>query len=169
MSSDFQEWWKKFLSQDRAGLMRLAVVGVLGVGLVTFGSFGMSVPSPPSHSRGVARTPLVAQESEVGQQLTTILRKIPGVRKISVAVTLKRSIQSQIAQQSSGGQSANAPVLVTTSSGQNVVPLDQIGPLVAGVVVVSPNATNPNIRAELSQAVQTLLQVQAYQVLVLPN
>lgn len=169
MSNDFQEWWKKFLSQDRAGLIRLAIVGALGVGLVTFGSFGMSVPSPPSHSNRLAKTPLVAQEGDVGQQLTTILRKIPGVHKISVAVTLKKSIQSQIAQQANGGQNANTPVLVTTSSGQTVVPLDQVGPIVAGVVVVSPNATNPNIRAELAQAVQTLLQVQAYQVLVLPN
>ena len=87
---------------------------------------------------------------------------------MSVAVTLTRSIQSQYVDQSGVGNGTQ-PVVVTTNSGQTVVPFDQIGPAVGGVVVVAPAAARPAIRAEISEAVQTLLQIQPYQVLVLPN
>lgn len=169
MSYDYREWWKKFLSQDRGTLVRLLIIGGIGILLLGYGSFGIAVPSPPKNKSSSAISPLVAQEQAVAAQLTTILSRIPGVSSVSVAVTLGRSIQSQYAQQSAGDGTGNVPVLVTTASGESAVPLDQIGPLVQGVVVVSPSAANPNIRAELAQAVQTLLQVAPYQVLILPN
>lgn len=172
MANGYREWWNKFVNQDRKSLVRLIVIGGVGVLLLGFGSFGVPRPSPPA-AKAVAsvsqgQTPLERQEAQVGSQLAAILTKIPGVHNLSVAVTLTRSIQSQYVD-SSGNGNGTQPVVVSTNNGQTVVPFDQIGPAVGGVVVVSPSATRPLIRSELSQAVQTLLQVQAYQVLVLPN
>lgn len=170
MASNFREWWKKFSSHDRPQLYRLAGVGILGLLLLGFGSFGPSVPSPP-HST-VTKTshagPLADQEQEVSSQLTGILEKIPQVHQVSVAVTLTKSMTSQYVDSNQNGQ-GTSPVVISTNSGQAVVPLDELGPSVAGVVVVAPSAKNPVIRAELAQAVETLLQVQPYQVLILPT
>ncbi|OLZ08544.1 hypothetical protein [Sulfobacillus thermosulfidooxidans] len=169
MSNNFQEWWKKISAQDRPQLYRLIGIGLLGVLLLGFGSFGPSVPSPPHSSAPVtSKGPLVAQEQEVSSQLRQILEAIPQVHQVSVAVTLSRSMTSQYASSNASGQ-GSSPVVLTTNSGESVVPLDEIGPAVEGVVVVSPSAHNPLIRAELAQAVETLLQVQPYQVLILPS
>ncbi|MDA8205111.1 MAG: hypothetical protein M0Z36_03510 [Thermaerobacter sp.] len=172
MSSSYREWWDKFVNQDRKGFLRLVVVGGLGVLLLGFGSFGIARPSPPHHKTpNAAALPAEAierQQKQIAAQVEQILAKIPGVGQVSVAITLTRSIQSQYVDSSGGGQGTQ-PVVVSTNNGQTVVPFDQIGPAVGGVVVVTPAARRPAIRAELSQAVQTLLQVQAYQVLVLPN
>lgn len=172
MANSYREWWKKFINQDRKSLVRLMVIGGLGVVLLGFGSFGVARPSPPKKAATATNvgpmTPLEQQEHQIGAQVAAILTKIPGVRDLSVAVTLSRSIQSQYVD-SSGAGSGTQPVVVTTNSGQTVVPFDQIGPSVGGVVVVTPSADRPFIRSEVSQAVQTLLQIQAYQVLVLPN
>ncbi|AUW93519.1 MAG: hypothetical protein C7B44_10825 [Sulfobacillus thermosulfidooxidans] len=171
MASNFQEWWKKFAKEDRTKLYRLAGVGILGLVLLGFGSFGPSVPSPPHTQKAVTTThsgPLAEQEQEVSAQLTQILDDIPQVHRVSVAVTLTKSMTSQYVDTNQSGQ-GSSPVVITTNSGQAVVPLDELGPSVAGVVVVAASARNPLIRAELAQAVETLLQVQPYQVLILPT
>ncbi|MCL5116981.1 MAG: hypothetical protein M1272_07515 [Firmicutes bacterium] len=171
MSNGYREWWNKFVNNDRRGFVRLVVIGGLGVLLLGFGSFGVPRPSPPAAkpaSSVVGQSPLQRQESQIAAQVAQILSKIPGVTHLSVAVTLTRSIQSQYVD-SSGTGTGTQPVVVTTNSGQTVVPFDQIGPAIGGVVVVTPAANRPLIRSELSQAVQTLLQIQPYQVLVLPS
>ncbi len=169
MANNFQEWWKKISSRDRPQLYSLIGIGLLGVLLLGFGSFGPSVPSPPrSSQQAVTKGPLVQQEQEISQQLRQILRTIPQVHGVSVAITLSRSMTSQYASSNANSQ-GSSPVVITTNSGETVVPLDEIGPAVQGVVVVSPSARNPLVRAELAQAVETLLQVQPYQVLILPQ
>jgi stage III sporulation protein AG len=173
MPSGYREWWKKFVQQDRRGFVRLVVIGSVGVLLLGFGGFGIARPSPPS-SKGASssaaqgHSPLETQERQIAAQVGQILRQIPGVTSVSVAVTLTRSIQSQYVD-SSGAGNGTQPVVVSTNNGQMVVPFDQIGPSVGGVVVVAAAAKKPWIRAEIAQAVQTLLQIQPYQVLVLPN
>ncbi len=169
MFNNFREWWKNFSQHDRPQLYRLIGVGILGLVLLGFGSFGPSVPSPPHKSSRVSSTanPLSVQEQELSQQLSVILQDIPGVRHVAVSVTLTKSMAAQYVKGSQSGQ-GSTPVVLTTNSGQTVVPLDEVGPQIAGVVVVAPSARNPVIRSELSQAVETLLQVQAYQVLILP-
>lgn len=172
MASGYREWWNKFVHHDRKGLVRLIVIGGLGVMLLGLGSFGIARPSPPantdSHHTRMQPEAIQTQEAEIADQVEEILAKIPGVGHVFVAMTLTRSIQSQYVDSSGGGQGTQ-PVLVSTNTGQTVVPFDQIGPLVGGVVVVAKAAARPFIRSELSQAVQTLLQIQAYQVLILPN
>lgn len=168
MPTRFTDWWRQMTTQDRPMLIRLLVVGALGVGLLAFSGLGSAphksvTPSPATSS-------LSGQEAVLGNQLTHILEAIPGVGVVSVAVTLDRTIQSQYVTSNQGLSSpSSSPLMVTNQQGSSVVPLDQVGPLVGGVVVVAKSANNPNIRSELAEAVQTLLQVQAYQVLILPN
>ncbi|AEJ41451.1 hypothetical protein TPY_3299 [Sulfobacillus acidophilus TPY] len=172
MAMNVREWWTKFIETDRPGLVRLLLIGGLGVALLAFGNFGVPRPSPPSTNASttphLAETPLSQQEAMVSAQLTGILEAIPGVRQVSAAVTLTRSIQSQYVS-SSGGGNGTSPVVVSNQNGESVVPLDQVGPAIGGVVIVSPSAANPLLRAEMAQAVETLLQIQPYQVLVLPT
>ncbi len=169
MQTRFSDWWKRMVSEDRPTLVRLLVVGSLGVGLLAFSGFG-SKPSQGTPGPPVDTSSLAGQQSIVGKQLQGILEAIPHVGVVSVAVTLDRTVQSQYVTSNQGLSSpSTSPVVVTNAQGDSVVPLDQLGPLVGGVVVVAPSAVNPNIRSELAQAVQTLLQIQPYQVLILPN
>ncbi len=168
MPTRFVDWWRQMTTQDRPMLVRLLLVGSLGVGLLAFSGLG-STPHKATTPNPMA-TSLAGQEAIVGTQLTHILEAIPEVGTVSVAVTLDRTIQSQYVTSNQGLSSpSSSPVTVTNQQGTSVVPLDQVGPLVGGVVVVAKSANNPNIRSELAEAVQTLLQVQAYQVLILPN
>lgn len=169
MSNNFREWWTRYIRQDKKNLYRIGALGALGVLLLGFGSFGMPAPSPPASKTHTATDPLVRQEHEIGNQVASMLEAVPGAGHVTVAMTLTRSIQAQYVEGNNGGSTGNQPVMVSTSNGQSVVPLDQIGPSVGGVVVVAKSAVNPTMRAELSQAVQTLLQIQAFQVLILPN
>lgn len=168
MPTRFSDWWRQMTTQDRPMLIRLLVVGALGVGLLAFSGLG-STPHK-SIASSPATTTLSGQESVLATQLTHILEAIPGVGVVSVAVTLDRTIQNQYVTSNQGLSSpSSSPVMVTNQQGSSVVPLDQMGPLVGGVVVVAKSASNPNVRSELAEAVQTLLQVEAYQVLILPN
>lgn len=162
------DWWRNLLKGDRAKLIRIAIMGALGLSLLAVGSIHFKPKAVSSSVKG-ASTPIAAQEGDVEAQLITILQAIPNAGRIQVAVTLSRTIQSQFVTSSSSLSGGPSPLLVDNNSGQTVVPLDQVGPAIQGVVVVARSAANPVIRSELSQAVETLLQIPAYQVLILPS
>ena len=169
MQTRFSDWWRRMVREDRGTLVRMLLVGALGVGLLAFSGLGTK-STQAAHGPPPDTSTLSGQEQLVAGQIRTILQAIPQVGPVSVAVTLDRTIQSQYVTSTQGLTTpSSSPVVVTNAGGDAVVPLDQVGPLVAGVVVVAPAATNPNIRSELAQAVETLLQVQPYQVLILPN
>ncbi len=161
-------WWRNLLSHDRPKLVRIGILGALGLALLVVGSIhprAATAKDPPK----AASSPLLTQEHEAEAQLADILRAIPSAGRIKVAVTLSRTIQSQYVTSSSAVSGGPSPLLIENNSGQTVVPLDQVGPAVQGVVVVAPAAVNPVVRSELAQAVETLLQIPAYQVLILPS
>jgi stage III sporulation protein AG len=162
------DWWRNLLQHDRSKLVRIGVMAALGLALLVVGSMHprtSPAKAPPKSSPG----PLVTEQAEVESQLATILRAIPGAGSMRVAVTLSRTTQSQYVTSSSSLEGGTSPLLVDNNSGQTVVPLDEVGPSVQGVVVVARSAANPVVRSELAQAVETLLQIPAYQVLILPS
>lgn len=163
------QWWQNLLQNDKPKFLRIAILAALGLALLVVGSIRPRPTTTARASPEVGASPLVDQENQVARQLVDILQSIPGAGRVKVAVTLSRTIQSQFVTSSSSLSGGTSPLLVNNNAGQTVVPLDQVGPAVQGVVVVARSASNPVLRAELSQAVETLLQVPAYQVLILPT
>jgi stage III sporulation protein AG len=149
-----REWLSDLWQHDKKSVVRLGIVGAVGIGLLLWGSEGGGpgstyTPSTPPISAAAGTGPLVQEEVVIDRELTAILGAVPGAGRVRAAVTLSRSASEQYAK--------------------NRIPLAQIGPEVDGVVVVATGARRAVIREELTQAVETLLQVQPYQVLVLPN
>ncbi len=162
-SNGWRNWW----GQGRGKFVQIAILAALGVALLVVGS--VHLPTTASRPRPGPTPALEAQEALIEGQLVRILQAIPNVGKVRVAVTLSRTIQSQFVTAPNSVSGTLSPVLVQNNSGQSVVPLDQVGPAVQGVVVVARTAQNPVVRSELTNAVETLLQIPAYQVLILPT
>lgn len=186
MQDATRNWWGHLLKRDRSSLFRLLVVAVLGVVLLWWGGGGKKSsatvkwmgsaatagkPLATASPTPLAATQLSQEESWMDGQLVNILSAIPGSGKVSVAVTLSRGVENRYApgQSGSSSTSSNAPLVLNNLSGaQSLALLDEMGPEVQGVVVVAAGATSPTVRQEIQQAVSTLFQLQAYQVLVLP-
>lgn len=158
MNPEWREWLVRMWQQDRSTVMRLLTVGVIGVALVVWGAYGGSPASnggsytatSSSHAPASSGSPLVTEQQGLDAELSTILEAIPQAGSVRVALSLSKTA-------------------VTQYQGGQATPLDQVGPEVQGVVVVATGAANPMVREEITSAVETLLQIQPYQVLVLPN
>jgi len=141
--------------QDRPMVVRLLVLGAMGVALVIAGSWPRAPAKGPIRPGAVAAPaasalPLIQQERALDQEVATMVSAIPGAGRVSAGVTLVRTATTQWA-------------------GKPVRPVAETAPDVLGVVVVATGASNPLVRSEITAAVETMLQVQAYQVLVLPD
>lgn len=141
--------------RDRPMMVRLLVVGGLGLALVVAGSW----PRAPAPARGPTTSvdapassslQLMNEERALDQEVAAMVAAIPGAGRVSAGVTLARTALTQY-----GGHPPRA--------------VAEIEPAVSGVVVVATGAGNPAVRTEITDAVEILLQVQAYQVLVLPD
>lgn len=157
MNPEWRDWLQRMWQQDRSTVLRLVTVGVIGVGLVVWGAYGGSPASNggsysanAGHAAVSSSSPLMAEQQALDAELAAILQAIPQAGAVRVALSLSKSAVTQY----QGGQST---------------PLDEVGPEVQGVVVVATGAANPIVREEITSAVETLLQIQPYQVLVLPN
>ena len=156
MSGSWREWIGQLWAQDRGMVLRLGVVLVIGLGLLVWGSQGTPPVTATIHHPGPSAqvvqnsSPLGAEEAAMDQELRGILAAVPGAGRVSVAVTLSRSMREQY-------------------SAHGHLALAQLGPAVDGVVVVADGASQPLVREELVSAVETLLQIGAYRVLVLPD
>jgi stage III sporulation protein AG len=144
------DWWQQWWRQDRKTMVRLIAVGLVGLLLLLWGSLGVGSPGPrarPATGPPEAGT-LTTEAQALDQVVTQIVSAIPGAGRVAVAVTLQRSAES------------------AWSHGRR---LGDVAPDVQGVVVVATGAANPVVRSEVTEAVETLLQVAPYQVLVLPD
>lgn len=167
-----RRWWAQLAPKHRGYAVRLLVLLGTGITLLLWGAWPNSPPpsnQPVAHSPPPASStsPWWQEQNALAQQLQQVLAAIPGVHDVTVAVQLRRSLRSQYL--SNQDSTTGAPLVIQSNGGQAVVPLDQLGPEVQGVVVVTPSAANPLIRQELTEAVETLLGIAAYQVLVLPD
>jgi stage III sporulation protein AG len=157
MNGDWRQWLTGLWQQDRRSVTRLLIVGVVGLALLVWGSQGGGPGTSyrPARASGALSAvtgvgnPLAQQEANLDETLASILAAVPHAGQVQVAVTLSRSAEESYAK--------------------SRVPLAELGPRIEGVVVVAKGAIQPQVRQEMTQAVETLLQVQPYQVLVLPN
>jgi stage III sporulation protein AG len=69
------------------------------------------------------------------------------------------------------GATASSSVDEALAYGKNKVPVStgEVAAPIVGALVVAPGASDPVVRAELTEAVQTLLGLGANQVIVLPG
>ncbi|MDA8197863.1 MAG: hypothetical protein M0Z54_00330 [Thermaerobacter sp.] len=137
---------------DRSTMWRLMVVGALGIALVAWGSWGGGAAKgtePPSTAAVAGGSGLGAQEARLDRVVAGVVAAIPGSGAVHVAVSLAAGSETEFASH---------------RTSQRV-----LAPQVQGVVVVASGASSPAVRQEITTAVETLLQVSAYQVLVLPD
>jgi stage III sporulation protein AG len=172
----------------RRWLLAALLAGILLLAASSLWSGGPASPpsappaSPPRAASSSSADPLLRFEADVDGELSQTLAEVRGAGRVTVAVTLAESPRLALAENltvrvssQQGGQAGG----ITTSretdrqvvfSGQDrPVELAELGPQVVGVLVVAEGAGDPLVRADLTQAVETLLGVPAYKVLVLPR
>lgn len=129
------------------------------------------------------------EEKRLEDELVNILTQIDGVGKVSVKVNLESGKQYQYAynenkeknvveeKDQQGGTRVTTAVkdgeemvvIQDSQSGsQKPVVMKELRPAVKGVMVVAQGAEDSLVKASLLEAVQTVLEVPAYKVVVLP-
>ena len=133
---------------------------------------------------------LTEVETAIENQLEDILTTVEGVGNVSVRVTLENGPQyiyatdenlneSKVEEKDSNGsqrvttESTNSDQMVmaqpASMGGQQPVVEKEIKPKVAGVLVTAEGARDADIKVTLSRAVQTLLDLPAHKVSILPK
>ena len=146
----------------------------------TSGGGAVTAPSSPAEPTDTA-----AYQAALEAELGAVLSGIQGAGRVVVRVTLASGATTRYAQndqastQTTNQTGGNGSSTTTqTSTQQQVVTVSQGGgqqpvvaqvtpPEVQGVVVVASGAGDPGVAATIAQAVEVLLGVPAYRVLVL--
>ncbi|NLT95897.1 MAG: stage III sporulation protein AG [Clostridia bacterium] len=176
----------------------LALVAVFGVLAIFVGNFagGNEEQSPliagePKvvNSSGGGMGELAAAEQQMAERLEKILSQIAGIGEVAVNLTLESSSEYQYAinqqvdktlvtERAQDGSTRTTDetredaqiVMKNMAQGKNEpVIVKEIRPQVVGVMIVAEGANNPLTREEISKAVQTLLNIPAHRVTVLPK
>lgn len=132
--------------------------------------------------------PVAAQEESIDRALAALLEQIPGAGRVQVHVTLSGTESQRLAtdtttsktttteRDNQGGTrtvveetTSDKVVLGHSGSGDAPLPVQTARPEIVGVLVVASGASDPSIRAALTQAVAVGLGVPAYRVAVLPG
>lgn len=130
----------------------------------------------------------IAAEKEMAQKIENLLSVVKGVGQVSVTVSLENGpeyvyavnenlTERKVEENDSGGgqrvttETTDNDQMVFAQSasagGQEPVIVKELQPKIAGVLVVAEGAGDPELKATLSRAVQTLLNVPAHRVSIL--
>jgi stage III sporulation protein AG len=150
-----------------------------GSGAAAFGASARTRSAraaPTSPGATATEDPLLAYERRVDAYVASVLDQVAGAGNVAVAVTVARLPTRLYARDTSSsrqGQGAAASVsqqqALALRAGQLPVALGEVAAPVVGAVAVAPGARDPAVRAELTQALETLLGLGANQVIVLPG
>jgi stage III sporulation protein AG len=188
----------KRLFENRKSQILIAIIILLLASRLYLPYTGMRAPLPQGElvsgqaaQKGVSGLSEVLEyQNLLERQLSETLQSISGAGKVVVMLTLSSTSSVNIAnnvqevtrsstENSSGGlttkvtsektYSAQPVMLRVGSSVEEVIKLEERTPNINGVVVTATGATNPAVRAALSQAVQTILSLPAHRVNVFPG
>lgn len=187
----------KFTSKQRKYITWLALVAFIGVAALSFGNIGGKDNSDQVVFTEEAKTPPLSQsnsnlaiaEKEMEDKLSSILSQISGVGKTVVDLTLESTSQynyafntkvdkTVITEKAQDGSTRATDetreetqvVMQNMSQGKNEpVVVKEVRPQVIGVMVVAEGADDLLIRERISEAVQTVLNIPAHRVTVLPK
>lgn len=190
---DFNKLKDKLLKDNKKMVENMTIVFLIGL-ILLIGASALSKPRPSNNS---SNKQLVLEKTDNTENyskqleldLKNILSKINGVGNIDVMITLNTdeevvaamdTVQSSTTtneKDSNGGirettqvESNSKVVMTQDTGGQNSpIVLKKVMPEIRGVIVVADGAGNPEIRYELSSAVQTALGIPAYKVKVISS
>lgn len=125
-----------------------------------------------------ASSPILAYEGTLSTALAAVLSQVAGAGKVTCAVTVSRTpktvlaengtvIRDQAGQAGAGTLQMSQEMALALAQGRTI-PTTVLGAPVTGVLVVASGASDPIVRAELTQGAEALFGLMANQVLVLP-
>ncbi|MGI6225442.1 MAG: stage III sporulation protein AH [Peptococcales bacterium] len=187
----------KVNSKQKKYIAWLVVVAIIGVFAVSFGNVSKETKEPPLAAESKLQTEisqeakgnLAIAEQQLAQKLENILGQIAGVGEVAVNLTLESSAEyhyatnhkvdkTQVSERAQDGSTRATDetredtqlVMKNMTQGQDEpVIVKEIRPQVVGVMIVAQGANDLLIKEKISSAVQTLLDIPAHRVTVLPK
>jgi len=188
------EFWGRILAKLNK---KTIILGVLGILLILLGNWqGFFTPAknnPPakrSESRELGVMGSEKEEKSLEKELEDILGQIEGVGEVKVRLVLasgkqyryayNQNVEKRITEEKD--QQGGSRVTTESKDGQEMlvvrdsqsgtekpVILQEVRAPINGVIVVAQGAKDSAVKASLWEAVQTVLEIPAYQVIVLPK
>ena len=181
--------------KGKLGIWGIGILVLLGVALMIVPGLFLSSTTPvgtseqtiPSASTQVAQGGSLLQlERSVAEQVSSILCRVEGAGKVSVSVTLENGLEREYAVNVTNDHSTieekdeNGAIRTTNDKNYKTeavfaqgrsepLVIKEMGPKIKGVLVVSEGAKDSEIRSKLGRAVQTMLNLPAHRVMVLPG
>ena len=187
----------KITQKQKKYIMGLLMVIAIGILVMSFSDFGFNTQDNEIHTFDSSSnevdqnssTSLTEIEKHMEARLTNILSQIEGVGQVAINIFLESSMeyeyavninndQTVVSEQAQDGSTRTTNdtreeaqvVMKSLSQGQNEpVVIKEMRPEVAGVMVVAEGANDILIREKISQGVQTVLNIPAHRVTVLPK
>lgn len=177
-------------------LVSFALMGVLVMSIANLGGNREKTKVSPApeqlkteKSLPQSTSSLATIERSMEERMESILGQIAGVGEVAVNLTLSSSVEKQYAinskidkteidEQAQDGSTRKTTetredaqvVMKSMSQGKDEpVIIKEIRPEVVGIMVVAQGASDLAIRERISEAVQTLLNIPAHRVTVLPK
>lgn len=194
LKEQFNKFKPQKLNLNSKLMINIIIILALGVGFILVSDFykdlSLSNPAPQDSGSGSVSEPKSSGSSDYATglegRLTSILSEIQNAGKISVMITLKTGTELIPAKDESvsdkttnekdmeGGtrtiteKSTSDQVVFKNNQGGTSEPLvlKEINPEIKGVIIVAEGAKDPKVKQELSNAVQTVLDIPAYRVSV---
>lgn len=170
-------------------IQNLIIIGLIGIALILAGSFFFDTSEEQSNPQNtetpVKEANILDYESKVKYELETILSSIEGVGNVEIMLTIKNEGESEIAYSNTQSESetkekdtqggervtdqkdlSNTPVMNNAEGGNEPFVIQEKKPEVKGVMVVAEGADDPDIKYQLGQAVQTVLDLPSHKVAI---
>jgi stage III sporulation protein AG len=191
------EFYKSiFNPKGKFGVWGIVILIILGISLMIVPGMFLDdknervVPEerPPESMESMRPTgsSLISLEEALARQITDILSQVEGVGHISVAVSLAagqeqdyaRNVNNQKAvveeKDTQGGvrvttETDEQTEYVLVQSRNEPLVLKEKAPEIKGVLVVAEGAKDVEMKIQLSKAVQTLLDLPAHKIMILPK
>src|SRR5690554_1391136 len=169
-------------------IQNLVIIGLIGIAIILAGSFffnnsqedpELSLDSPKQESVQTS------YETKIKNDLEEILSKIEGVGEVNVMLTIANESESEIAYSKTASQSVTQEndnqggeritdqnnvtetAVMINENGENKPFITRENrPEIKGVMVVAEGAQNPDIKYQLSQAVQVTLDLPSFKVVI---
>jgi len=168
--------------------LRLVIVGALGLLLLWLGA-SLGVPGTPKETPGAGESlRLRDYETALAREVENLVSSIQGAGKVRAAVTLEEGPWTVFARNETRSKNSSSetskdgetretltenetsqPVMGRgVAAGDVLVPEKVVAPKVLGCVVIAEGAVSSKVKADIYRAVQVLLDIPIYKIVVLP-